>query len=87
MNQQGIWQAASSFTYDSGISVEAWIGRFRKDYGHNPHVTFFEKVRENVVTVCGDTESTRTRRFDLPVANNPRRNGPTIDVHKKSCSS
>jgi hypothetical protein len=30
------------FTYNSRFQVEAWIGRFRKDYGANPGVTFFE---------------------------------------------
>lgn len=30
------------FTYNSRFPVEAWIGRFRKDYGTNSSVTFFE---------------------------------------------
>jgi hypothetical protein len=33
---------ALGFTYNSRFPVEAWIGRFRKDFGSNPHVTFFE---------------------------------------------
>lgn len=33
---------ALGFTYDSRFPVEAWIGRFRKDFGSNPHVTFYE---------------------------------------------
>ncbi|MDR5727284.1 MAG: hypothetical protein RB191_07435 [Terriglobia bacterium] len=33
---------AVGFTYNSRFPVEAWIGRFRKDYGHNSQVTFFE---------------------------------------------
>jgi len=30
------------FTYNSRFPVEAWIGRFRKDFGSNPQVTFYE---------------------------------------------
>jgi len=30
------------FTYDSRFSVEAWAKRFRKDFGSEPRVTFFE---------------------------------------------
>jgi len=33
---------ALGFTYNSRFPVEAWIGRFRKDFGNNPHVTFYE---------------------------------------------
>jgi len=33
---------ALGFTYDSRFPVEAWIGRFRKDYRDNPQVTFYE---------------------------------------------
>ena len=33
---------ALGFTYNSRFQVEAWIGRFRKDFGENPHVTFYE---------------------------------------------
>ena len=33
---------ALGFTYDSRFPVEAWIKRFRKDYGSNPRVTFYE---------------------------------------------
>jgi hypothetical protein len=33
---------ALGFTYNSRFPVEAWIGRFRKDFGGNPHVTFYE---------------------------------------------
>jgi hypothetical protein len=33
---------ALGFTYDSRFAVEAWIARFRKDFDHNPEVTFFE---------------------------------------------
>ena len=33
---------ALGFTYDSRFAVEAWIGRFRKDFGDNPQVTFYE---------------------------------------------
>jgi hypothetical protein len=33
---------ALGFTYNSRFPVEAWIGRFRKDFGTNPQVTFFE---------------------------------------------
>ncbi len=33
---------ALGFTYDSRFPVEAWIGRFRKDFGSNPLVTFYE---------------------------------------------
>jgi len=33
---------ALGFTYNSRFPVEAWIGRFREDFGSNPHVTFYE---------------------------------------------
>jgi hypothetical protein len=33
---------ALGFTYNSRFPVEAWVGRFRKDFGSNPHVTFYE---------------------------------------------
>ena len=33
---------ALGFTYNSRFAVEAWIGRFRKDFGDNPNVTFYE---------------------------------------------
>jgi hypothetical protein len=33
---------ALGFSYNSRFPVEAWIGRFRKDFGGNPHVTFYE---------------------------------------------
>jgi hypothetical protein len=33
---------ALGFTYDSRFPVESWIGRFRKDFGANPQVTFYE---------------------------------------------
>lgn len=33
---------ALGFTYNSRFAVEAWIGRFRKDFGGNPQVTFYE---------------------------------------------
>jgi len=33
---------ALGFTYDSRFAVEAWVGRFRKDCGDNPQVTFYE---------------------------------------------
>jgi hypothetical protein len=33
---------ALGFTYDSRFPVETWVGRFRKDFGGNPQVTFFE---------------------------------------------
>jgi len=33
---------AFGFTYNSRFAVEAWVGRFRKDFGLNPQVTFFE---------------------------------------------
>ncbi|MGC9293554.1 MAG: hypothetical protein ACP5EP_12695, partial [Acidobacteriaceae bacterium] len=33
---------ALGFTYNSRFSVEAWIGRFRKDFGDSPQVTFYE---------------------------------------------
>jgi hypothetical protein len=33
---------ALGFTYDSRFPVEAWIGRFRKEFGGNPQVTFYE---------------------------------------------
>jgi hypothetical protein len=33
---------ALGFTYDSRFPVEAWIGRFRKEFGNNPQVAFYE---------------------------------------------
>lgn len=33
---------ALGFTYDSRYPVEAWIGRFRKEFGGNRQVTFYE---------------------------------------------
>jgi hypothetical protein len=33
---------ALGFTYNSRFAVEAWIGRFRQDFGGKPQVTFFE---------------------------------------------
>jgi len=33
---------ALGFTYDSRFAVEAWIGRFRRDFGDKPQVTFYE---------------------------------------------
>ncbi len=33
---------ALGFTYDSRFPVDAWIGRFRKEFGGNPEVTFYE---------------------------------------------
>jgi ATP10 protein len=33
---------ALGFTYNSRFAVEAWIGQFRKDFGGNPHATFYE---------------------------------------------
>lgn len=33
---------ALGFTYDSRFAVEAWVGRFRKDFGDKPGVTFYE---------------------------------------------
>jgi hypothetical protein len=33
---------ALGFSYDSRFAVEAWIGRFRKDFGDNPQTTFYE---------------------------------------------
>ncbi len=33
---------ALGFTYNSRFPVEAWIRRFRKDFGSDPHVTFYE---------------------------------------------
>ncbi len=33
---------AVGFTYNSRFPVEAWIGRFRKDFGDNPNATFYE---------------------------------------------
>ena len=32
---------ALCFTYDLRFAVEAWIGRFRKDFGGKPGVTFY----------------------------------------------
>ena len=33
---------ALGFSYDSRFPVEAWIRRFRADFGANPEVTFYE---------------------------------------------
>lgn len=33
---------ALGFTYQSRFAVEAWIARFRKDFGGNREITFFE---------------------------------------------
>jgi hypothetical protein len=33
---------AVGFSYDSRFAVEAWIARFRKDFGTRPEITFFE---------------------------------------------
>ncbi|HEY3440714.1 MAG TPA: hypothetical protein VGK29_08190 [Paludibaculum sp.] len=33
---------ALGFTYDSRFAVEAWVKRFRADYGENPQTTFYE---------------------------------------------
>jgi hypothetical protein len=33
---------ALGFSYESRFAVEAWIGRFRRDFGDKPQVTFFE---------------------------------------------
>jgi hypothetical protein len=33
---------ALGFTYDARFPVEAWIGRFRQDFGDKPQVTFYE---------------------------------------------
>ena len=33
---------ALGFTYDSRFAVEAWVGRFRRDFGDKPQVTFYE---------------------------------------------
>ena len=33
---------ALGFTYDSRFAVEAWVGRFRKDFGDKPQITFYE---------------------------------------------
>jgi hypothetical protein len=33
---------ALGFTYNARFPVEAWVGRFRKDFGSNPQVTFYE---------------------------------------------
>lgn len=33
---------ALGFTYESRFPVEAWVGRFRKDFGDKPQVTFYE---------------------------------------------
>jgi len=33
---------ALGFTYNSRFAVEAWIGRFRKDFGEKAQVTFYE---------------------------------------------
>ncbi|MGB7763312.1 MAG: hypothetical protein WBL61_25980 [Bryobacteraceae bacterium] len=33
---------AMGFTYESRFAVEAWVGRFRKDFGDQPRVTFYE---------------------------------------------
>jgi len=33
---------ALGFTYESRFAVEGWVGRFRKDFGDKPGVTFYE---------------------------------------------
>jgi hypothetical protein len=33
---------ALGFSYDSRFAVEAWIGRFRQDFGDNHQATFYE---------------------------------------------
>lgn len=33
---------ALGFTYDSRFAVEAWVKRFRAEFGKNPGVTFYE---------------------------------------------
>jgi hypothetical protein len=33
---------ALGFTYNSRFAVEAWVGRFRQDFGQKPQVTFYE---------------------------------------------
>lgn len=33
---------ALGFTYNSRFPVDDWVGRFRKDFGGNPQVTFYE---------------------------------------------
>jgi len=33
---------ALGFTYDSRFAVEAWVGRFRKDFGDNRQTVFYE---------------------------------------------
>jgi hypothetical protein len=33
---------ALGFSYDSRFAVEAWIGRFLKDFGDNSQITFYE---------------------------------------------
>jgi len=33
---------AFGFTYDSRHAVEDWSNRFRKDFGQDPHTTFYE---------------------------------------------
>lgn len=33
---------ALGFTYESRFEVEAWVGRFREEFDHDPRVTFFE---------------------------------------------
>jgi len=33
---------ALGFTYDSRFAVEDWVGRFRREFGNQPLVTFYE---------------------------------------------
>ena len=33
---------ALGFSYESRFAVEAWIGRFRQDFGDNPQTAFYE---------------------------------------------
>jgi hypothetical protein len=33
---------ALGFSYDSRFAVEAWIGRFRTEFGDNPQIPFYE---------------------------------------------
>ena len=41
-NNSGVALLALGFTYDSRFAVEAWVCRFRKDFGDKPQVTFYE---------------------------------------------
>ena len=35
---------ALGFTYDSRFAVEAWVGRFRKDFGDKPEVLLYRPM-------------------------------------------